>query len=83
MFHDNSKIVISKNNECHFEVLDVSRHRRSQGRAEGPPIEMLPMIKMSPKRLLFLQFQFILASSRTTVINNNIDPGDLGPVLKL
>ena len=33
----------------------------------GPPIEMLPKIKMSQKRLLFLQFQFYLASSRTTV----------------
>ena len=33
-----------------------------------PPIEMLPMIKMSQKRLLFFQFQFLLASSRTTVI---------------
>ena len=48
-----------------------------------PPIEMLSMIKMSQKRYLFIQFQFLLASSRTTVhaktvFNNNIDPGDLG-----
>ena len=47
---------------------------------------MLPVIKMSQKRLLFLQFQFLLASSRktvgytrTTVINNNIYPGGPGP----
>ena len=39
---------------------------------------MLPMIKASQKRLLFLQFQFLLASSRTTVINNNTDPGGPG-----
>ena len=32
-----------------------------------PPIEMLPMIKMSQKRLLFRLFQFLLATSRTTV----------------
>ena len=44
-----------------------------------PPIEMLPMIKMSQKRLLFFQFQFLLASSRTTVINNRIDPGGPAP----
>ena len=31
------------------------------------PIEILPIIKMSQKRLLFLQFQFLLASSRATV----------------
>ena len=33
--------------------------------ASPPPIKMLPMIKMSQKRLLFLQF--LLAFSRTTV----------------
>ena len=44
------------------------------------------MIKMSQKRLLFLQFQFLLASSCitqytcTTVINNNIDLGGPGPL---
>ena len=49
-----------------------------------PPIEMLTMIKMSQKRLLFLQF--LLASSRitvytrTTVINNNIDRGGPSPL---
>ena len=25
-FYDNSKIVVSKNNECHFEVLRVSNN---------------------------------------------------------
>ena len=43
-------------------------------------IEMLPMIKMSQKRLLFLQFQFLLASSRTTVINNNFYLGGTSPL---
>ena len=47
-------------------------------RGHGPPqIEMLPMIKMSQKRLLFLQF--LLVSSRTTVINNIVDPWGQGP----
>ena len=32
------------------------------------------------KNILFLQFQFFLASSRTTVVNNNIDPGGRGPL---
>ena len=34
------------------------------------------------KKLLFLQFQFLLASSytHTTVIKNNIDPGGPGPL---
>ena len=43
------------------------KHRRSQGEAQGarpfPPIEIPPMTKI----LLFLQFQFLLASSRATV----------------
>ena len=44
-----------------------------------PPIEMLPMTTMSQKRLLFLPFQFLFASLRTTVTpNNNIDPGVQG-----
>ena len=34
---------------------------------------------MSQKRLLFLQFQYFLASSRTTVINNSIDIGGPAP----
>ena len=46
-------------------------HKRSQegggGQGARLPIEMLPMIKMSQKRLLFLQFEFLSASSRTTV----------------
>ena len=50
------------------------------GQGARPPIEMLLLIRMSQKRLLFLQFQFLLAFSRTTVINNNIDPGGLGPL---
>ena len=38
------------------------------GRGPGPfLIEMLPMIKISQKRLLFLLFQFLLAISRKTV----------------
>ena len=38
------------------------------GRGTGPPtIELLPMIKISQKILWFLQFQFLLASSLTTV----------------
>ena len=38
------------------------------------------MITMSQKKLLFLQFQFLLASSSATIINNNIDPGGQGPL---
>ena len=45
-----------------------------------PPIEMLPMIKMSQKKLLFLQFQFLLESSRATAINNNSDLEGPGPL---
>ena len=52
----------------------------SVARGSRPQIEMLPMIKTSQKRLLFFQFQFLLASSRTPVINNNIDPGSPGPL---
>ena len=50
----------------------------------GPlPIEMLPMIKMSQKRLLFLPIQFfkhlcVQQYTRTTITNINIDPGDPG-----
>ena len=36
-------------------------------RGLAPPMEMLPIIKMSQKRLMFFQFQLLLASSRTTV----------------
>ena len=36
-----------------------------------PPIETLPMIKTSQKRLLFLQFQYVIASLRTTVQEYN------------
>ena len=61
---------------------------RNQEGPRGPPIEMLPMIKMSQKRLLFLQLQFLLASlhtrvhpyTRTAVINNCIEPGGPGPL---
>ena len=55
----------------------------AEGEAQGaqpPPIEKLPMIKTHKKRLLFLQFQFLLASLPTTVINNHIDPGGPGPL---
>ena len=50
-------------------------HRHSQG-SYTHLIEMLPMMKMSQKKIVF---QF-LASSRTTVINNSIDTGSLGPL---
>ena len=56
-------------------------HKRGQGgggQGARPPIEMLPMIKMSQKRLLFFQFEFVSAPSRTKVINNNINRGDPG-----
>ena len=43
----------------------------ARGGLATPPNEMLPMIKMSQKRLLFLQFQFLLASLRTTVQTYN------------
>ena len=52
----------------------------AKGGGMGPLIEMLLIIKTSQKRLLFLQFQFLLASLHTTVINNNIDPGGPGPL---
>ena len=56
-------------------------HRRSQGWQGACPLsEMLPMIKMSHKRLLFLVFQFLLATLRTTVISNNVDLGALVPL---
>ena len=56
--------------------MGVAREGGTRGPAPPPPIDMLPMIKMSQKRLLFLQF--LLTSSRTTIINNNIDPGGPG-----
>ena len=62
-----------------FQGARALSHRHSQWAQSPSPIEMLPMIKMSQKRLLFFQFQFLLASSRTTVINNNIDPEGPGP----
>ena len=37
------------------------------GQGARRPIEMLPMTKMSQKRLLCLQFEFLSASSRTRV----------------
>ena len=47
---------------CFFEDLSIwpQYHKRSQGGGRGqgariPPIEMLTMIKMSRKRLMFLQ----------------------------
>ena len=51
-----------------YDTRDLcSEHRRSQGGRAPPPIEMTPMIEMWQKSLLFLQFQFLVASSRTTV----------------
>ena len=52
------------------------------GRAT-PPIEMLPMIKVSQKILLFFSFFSFLRVQQymhTTVINNNIDSRGLGPL---
>ena len=53
----------------------------ARGGIRPPLIEMPLMIKMSQKRLLFLQFQFFFSifannstRKRTSVINNNIDP---------
>ena len=75
---------------CGFVLYFYTSPIKSIGVAKGgpgppPPIEMLLMIKMSQKRLLCLQFQFLLAFLRTTVkrttlINNNIDPGGPGPL---
>ena len=48
-------------------------HWRIQGvalAAQAPPIEMPPMTKKIDKKALFLHFQFLLASLRTTVTNN-------------
>ena len=65
--------------------IGAARNEKSGGpmgvaRGPAPPVEMLPMIKLSLKRLLFLLFQFLSATlhttvhAYTTVINNNIDP---------
>ena len=48
-------------------------HWRSQGVAEETRaflIKIPPMAKICQKKALFLDFQFLLASLRTTVINN-------------
>ena len=58
-----------------FARLRQLAFTKAFSRPPPPPIEMLSMIKMPQKILLFLQFQHLLATSRTTVINNNIDPG--------
>ena len=39
-------------------------------KARAPSTEMPPMKKIHEKKTLFLYFQFVLASLRTTVINN-------------
>ena len=59
----------------------------------GPPVEIISMIKMLQQSVLFYQFQFLLAFSRTTVaytwtalINNNINidnQGDLAPSIQI
>ena len=57
--------AILLDNNIIVAIIGVDR-----GEGQGvrpPPFEMLPMIKMSQKRLLFIQFQFLLASSSTTV----------------
>ena len=56
--------IITKH-ACGKVLRYISVARGGQG--ARPSIEMLPMIKMSQKRLLFLQFEFLSASSRTTV----------------
>ena len=61
-------------------------HKRSQGgggQGARPPIEMLPMIKMSKKdycffRLSFFQHLRVQHYACTAVINNNIDRGGPG-----
>ena len=67
-----------------FQGAQTPLHRRNEGVPRGPapppPIEMLPKIKMSQKRLLFRQFQYFLASSRTAVINNSLDIGGPAPL---
>ena len=62
-------------------MLTIRVARGGGGGAGSPPLPTWNATndKMSHKRLLFFQFQFLLASSRTTVINNNIDPGGPGP----
>ena len=59
-----------------YSTIGIARRVGGQGPSQ---IEMLPMIKMSQKRLL-LFLQFLLASSRTTAINNIIDPRGTGPL---
>ena len=59
-------------------------HKRSQGwQGARPPIEMLPMIKISQKRLCFFSLSFfqhlrVQQYTRTKVINKNIDRGGPG-----
>ena len=64
-------------------VMVLAEHRRSQkggGRGPGPPpIEMLPMIKTSQKKTIVSSVSVFLASMRTTVINNNINPEGPAP----
>ena len=57
----------------------MSTYPRKFQLAQGPAPPQLNAAndKNVTKRLLFLQF--LLASSRTTVINNQIDPGGPGP----
>ena len=52
-------------------LIGIGIARGGPGGLVTPPNEMLPMIKMSQKRLSFLQFQFLLASLRTTVQTYN------------
>ena len=66
-----------------FKKISYSKGNAHHKRNQRPPspVEMLPMIKMSQNvTILFLPFQFLSASSRTTVTNNNIDSGGPGPL---
>ena len=52
---------------CGRGLRYISVAGRGGRQGASPPIKIHPMIKMSQKRLLFLQFEFLSASSRTTV----------------
>ena len=54
---------------CYLKIIGVAR-RVAQG-ARIPSIEMQPMTTIWQKFSLFLDFQFLLASLRTTVNSHN------------
>ena len=59
-----NQIIIKHACERGLRYISVAR---GGGQGARPPIAMLPMIKVSKKRLLFLQFEFLSASLRTTL----------------